>query len=146
MPEEAWPTEATKVPTVRLLRFPLIAEPRGSLSYGQYDEQLPFIPKRYFIVFDVPDSEVRGNHAHISVSQALVCVKGSCVVTIDDGRNHDRVVLDRPDAGVYIPPLVWATQQKFSADAVLLVLSSEGYDPNEYIRDHDEFIRMVRHR
>src|ERR1044071_10309702 len=142
MSEEA----SLKVPTVRLLRFPLIAEPRGSLSYGQYDEQLPFIPKRYFIVFDVPGSEVRGNHAHRSVSQALVCVKGSCVVTIDDGRNRYEIVLDRPDAGVYIPPLVWATQQKFSNDAVLLVLSSEGYDPDEYIRDYDEFMRMVKHR
>ena len=146
MSEEASLVEATKVPTVRLLRFPLIAEPRGSLSYGQYDEQLPFIPKRYFIVFDVPDSEVRGNHAHRSVSQALVCVKGSCVVTIDDGRNRDRIVLDRPDRGVYITPLVWATQQKFSSGAVLLVLSSEGYNPDEYIRDYDEFIRMVKLR
>lgn len=143
MSEEAW---LTKAPTVRLLRFPLIAEPRGSLSYGQYDEQLPFIPKRYFIVFDVPAGEVRGHHAHRNVSQALVCVKGSCVVAVDDGRNRDEIVLDRPDAGVYIPPLVWATQQKFSGDAVLLVLSSEGYDPNEYIRDYDEFISMVKHR
>ncbi|MGA9768300.1 MAG: FdtA/QdtA family cupin domain-containing protein [Blastocatellia bacterium] len=151
MSEEVWlaeatNSEATNLPAVRLLRFPLIAEPRGSLSYGQYDEQLPFIPFRYFIVFDVPDTEVRGNHAHKSVSQTLICVKGSCVITIDDGRNRDRVVLDRPDAGVFIPPLVWATQQKFSGDAVLMVLSSEGYDPDEYIRDYDEFMRMVEHR
>lgn len=146
MSEEAWLAETIKVSTVRLLRFPLIAEPRGSLSYGQYDEQLPFIPKRYFIVFDVPASEVRGNHAHRQVSQALVCVKGSCVVAFDDGQVRDEVVLDHPDRGVYIPPLVWATQQKFSADAVLLVLSSEGYDPDEYIRDYDEFMSMVEHR
>jgi UDP-2-acetamido-3-amino-2,3-dideoxy-glucuronate N-acetyltransferase len=138
--------EATNVPAVRLLRFPLISEPRGSLSYAQYDEHLPFIPIRYFIVFDVPAEEVRGNHAHRSVSQTLVCVKGSCLITLDDGRNRDEVALDRPDAGVYIPPLVWATQRRFSRDAVLLVLSSEAHDPGEYIRDYDEFMRMVEQK
>jgi UDP-2-acetamido-3-amino-2,3-dideoxy-glucuronate N-acetyltransferase len=138
--------EVTNVPAVRLLQFPLISEPRGSLSYGQYDEHLPFIPIRYFIVFDVPAGEVRGNHAHRSVSQALVCVHGSCLVTLDDGRDRDEVVLDRPDLGVYIPPLVWATQQRFSRDGVLLVLSSETHDPAEYIRDYDEFRRMVERR
>src|ERR1044072_7646862 len=146
MPEQAGLPEATKVPAVRLLQFPIIRQPRGSLCYGQYDEHIPFVPIRYFIVFDVPAEEVRGNHAHRHASQALVCVKGSCTITIDDGRNRDRVVLDRPDMGVYIPPLVWATQQKFSSEAVLLVLSSEGYDPDEYIRDYDEFIRMVKLR
>lgn len=143
MPKQSRLPDATGVPSVRLLRFPLIAEPRGSLSYGQYDEHLPFAPIRYFIVFDVPAGEVRGNHAHRRVSQVLVCVKGSCLVTLDDGRNRDRVVLDNPMSGVYIPPLVWATQREFSSEAVLLVLSSEGYDSDEYIRDYDEFKRIV---
>jgi mannose-6-phosphate isomerase-like protein (cupin superfamily) len=135
--------EATNVPAVRLLQFPLISEPRGSLSYAQYDEHLPFIPIRYFIVFDVPAGEVRGNHAHRSVSQALICVKGSCLITLDDGHNRDQIALVRPDTAIYIPPLVWATQQRFSCDAVLLVLSSEAHDPEEYIRDYDEFMRMA---
>jgi UDP-2-acetamido-3-amino-2,3-dideoxy-glucuronate N-acetyltransferase len=146
MPEQARPPEVMKVPGVRPLQFPIVRQPRGSLCYGQYDEQIPFVPVRYFIVFDVPAGEVRGDHAHRRVSQALVCVKGSCLVTVDDGRNSDRVVLDRPEAGVHIPPLVWATQQKFSAGAVLLVLSSEVYDPDEYIRDYDEFMRLAGQR
>ena len=144
MPDESLPPEATGVPAVRLLQFPLIAERRGSLSYGQYDEHLPFVPLRYFVVFDVPADQVRGNHAHRRASQVLVCVKGSCQVTIDDGRSRDSVVLDSPARGVSIPPLVWATQQKFSNEAVLLVLASEGYDPDEYITDYDEFKRIVK--
>lgn len=136
-------TDVLEVPAARLLRFPLVAEPRGSLSYGEYGEQLPFVPIRYFVVFDVPADEVRGNHAHHRMSQVLVCVKGSCLITLDDGRNRDSVVLESPVTGVFIPPLVWATQQKFSRDAVLLVLSSEPYDADEYIRDYDEFRRIL---
>ena len=132
-----------KVPAVRLIRLPLIAQSRGSLSYGQYDEHLPFVPIRYFIVFDVPREEVRGNHAHRRVTQALVCVKGSLTVTLDDGSNRDAVTLDSPARGLVIPPLVWATQENFSPDGVLLVLSSETYEAGEYIRDYAEFLQLV---
>jgi UDP-2-acetamido-3-amino-2,3-dideoxy-glucuronate N-acetyltransferase len=132
-----------KVPAVRLIQLPLIAQSRGSLSYGQYDEHLPFVPIRYFIVFDVPRAEVRGNHAHRRVTQVLVCVKGSLTVTLDDGSNRDRVTLDNPARGLVIPPLVWATQEDFSADGVLLVLSSEPYEAAEYIRDYAEFLQLV---
>ncbi len=132
-----------KVPAVRLIRLPLIAQSRGSLSYGQYDEHLPFVPIRYFIVFDVPREEVRGNHAHRRVTQALVCVKGSLTVTLDDGSNRDAVTLDSPAQGLVIPPLVWATQENFSPDGVLLVLSSETYEAGEYIRDYAEFLQLV---
>jgi dTDP-4-dehydrorhamnose 3,5-epimerase-like enzyme len=132
-----------KVPAVRLIQLPLIAQSRGSLSYGQYDEHLPFVPIRYFIVFDVPREEVRGNHAHRRVTQALVCVKGSLTVTVDDGSNRDAVTLDSPARGLVIPPLVWATQENFSTDGVLLVLSSETYEAGEYIRDYAEFLQLV---
>lgn len=135
-----------KVPAVRLIQLPLIAEARGSLSYGQYDEHLPFIPLRYFIVFDVPRAAVRGNHAHRRVMQALVCVKGSLRVTFDDGHQRDGVTLDSPAHGLLIPPLVWATQENFSPDGVLLVLSSETYDASEYIRDYAEFQNLVKRK
>ena len=132
-----------KVPALRLIQLPLIAQSRGSLSYGQYDEHLPFVPIRYFIVFDVPREEVRGNHAHRRVTQALVCVKGSLTVTLDDGSNRDAVTLDSPARGLVIPPLVWATQENFSTDGVLLVLSSETYEAGEYVRDYAEFLQLV---
>ena len=131
------------VSAVRLFQLPVIADARGSLSYAEYGELLPFIPIRYFIVFDVPEGQSRGGHAHREVEQLLVCVKGRVTVTVDDGRNRDEILLDSPRLGVYIPPRVWATQQDYSREAVLLVLSSAVYDPDEYIRDYDEFLRIV---
>ena len=123
--------------------MPVITDSRGSLSYAEYGEILPFIPLRYFIVFDVPEGQSRGGHAHRAVEQILVCVKGQVRVTVDDGRTRDEILLDSPKLGLYIPPRVWATQQNHSRDAVLLVLSSAVYNPDEYIRDYEEFLRIV---
>ena len=91
------------------------------------------------MVFDVPADEVRGAHAHRTTEQFLVCVKGSVTIGVDDGRGSEEVVLKSPGAGLYIPPNIWATQQNYSPDAVLMVLSSDAYDPEEYIKDYDEF-------
>jgi UDP-2-acetamido-3-amino-2,3-dideoxy-glucuronate N-acetyltransferase len=130
----------TRVPGVRVYEMPIIADLRGCLSFGQYDEHLPFAPKRYFIVFDVPSKDVRGEHAHKTLHQFLVCVKGSCSVVLDDGKNRDELLLDGPGVGLHIPPMVWATQYKYSSDAVLLVLASDVYDAEDYIRDYDKFM------
>lgn len=136
--------EQTIVPGVMVYHLPLIVDMRGSLSVGEYDQHLPFPPIRYFVVFDVPTKEVRGEHAHKTLQQFLVCLKGSCAVVADDGNARSEVVLDRPNVGVYIPPRVWTTQYKFSVDAILLVLASDSYDASEYIRDYDEFLTIVR--
>jgi acetyltransferase-like isoleucine patch superfamily enzyme/dTDP-4-dehydrorhamnose 3,5-epimerase-like enzyme len=131
------------VPRAAVIFMPMIADLRGNLSFGEYGKELPFIPKRYFIVFDVPSKDVRGEHAHRDLHQLLVCVKGSCCVALDDGVNRDRVLLDTPAKGLYIPPMIWATQYKYSQDAVLLVLASEKYDHADYIRDYDEFVGLI---
>ena len=140
MSSEARLLETCKITAVRLCELPLIRDPRGSLSYAQYDETLPFLPRRYFIVFDVGEGQTRGGHAHSTAHQMLICVKGSCLVSLDDGKTRDQVWLDRPELALYIPPRIWATQERFSRDAVLMVLASEGYDPDEYIRDYDELL------
>jgi dTDP-4-dehydrorhamnose 3,5-epimerase-like enzyme len=134
------------VSAVRVCQLPVVKDSRGSLSYAQYGELLPFIPKRYFIVFDVPEGQTRGGHAHKEVEQFLVCVKGRVSVAVDDGRNRDEILLDSPLVGIYIPPRVWAVQRDHSSDAVLLVLSSDVYDPDEYIRDYDEFLKVAGQR
>ncbi len=140
MSGEARLLEACKITAVRLYELPLIRDTRGSLSFAQYDQTLPFLPRRYFIVFDVGEGQTRGGHAHRSVHQLLICVKGSCQVSLDDGTTRDQVLLDRPELALYIPPKIWATQQRFSCDGVLMVLASEVYDPDEYIRDYDELL------
>jgi len=115
---------------------------RGSLSFGEVHRQVPFEVKRYFLVFDVASQHVRGEHAHRSLQQFLVCVAGRCNVVTDDGNNRHEVALDSPAKGVYVPPMVWATQYKFSRDAVLLVLASDYYDAQDYIRDYGEFLAL----
>ena len=131
---------ATTVPAVKLFELPIVKDLRGTLSVAEYDKTLPFIPKRYFVVYDVSNYEVRGEHAHKRLQQFLVCVRGSGAVVVDDGEYRDEILLDSPGIGLYLPPMIWATQYKFSPDAVLLVLADDVYKADDYIRDYDEYL------
>lgn len=133
----------TQVRGVNLHHMPKVADLRGSLTAGEVDKQVPFPIERYFLVFDVPSVETRGEHAHRECHQFLICVKGSCSVVTDDGVNRQEFVLDKPEIGLHLPPMVWGIQYKYSADAVLLVLASHGYDSADYIRDYSEFLDLV---
>ena len=135
-----------RVSGVVLHHVPLIRDIRGNLSAREIGKGMPFPPRRYFVITDVPNDKVRGEHAHRKLKQFLVCLRGRCSVVVDDGRNREEIVLDSPQAGLYVPPMVWAVQYKYSTDAVLLVLASAEYDPADYIRDYDEFLRLVRRR
>jgi UDP-2-acetamido-3-amino-2,3-dideoxy-glucuronate N-acetyltransferase len=118
---------------------------RGKLTAGEApDDAVPFTPRRWFLVYDVPGREVRGAHAHRECEQFLICVHGSVKVAVDDGENRAEVTLDDPTKGIYVPPLVWASQFHYEADAVLLVLASLPYDAADYIRDYGEFLAAVR--
>ena len=128
----------------QLYEMSQIMDLRGSLTFAEYDKSLPFIPRRFFLVFDVPSREVRGEHAHRECHQFLVCIKGSCSVVVDDGEKRTEVILNRPNLGLYIPPMVWATEYKYSPDAVLMVLASEIYKAEDYIRDYDQFLKEVK--
>ncbi len=136
--------EAPRVAGARIHQMPLVTDLRGCLSFGQYDQHLPFIVQRYFIIFNVPSKEVRGEHAHRRLHQFLICVKGSCSVVVDDGHTRDEFLLDRADVGLYVPPMTWTTQYKYSQDAVLLALASDAYDPDDYIRNYDDFLQAVK--
>ncbi len=126
-----------------LYKLPLVSDIRGNLSVAEYEDQIPFMPKRCFWVFDVPSQEVRGEHAHKELHQYLICVKGSVTVVLDDGFNKTEVVLDEPNLGLHIPPRVWGIQYKYSKDAVLMVLASAAYAANDYLRDYSEFISYI---
>jgi len=136
--------EGLKITEALLFELPVIKDSRGSLSFAQYQETLPFLPKRYFVVFEVGEGQIRGGHAHSHVHQLLICVKVSCRLCIEDGTTRENVLLDRPELALYLPPKIWATQENFSRDAVLMVLASEVYDPEEYIKDYQEFVAMRR--
>lgn len=135
--------ESTSVRGVTVHRFPRIADIRGNLTVGEFERTVPFAVKRYFMVFDVPSIETRGEHAHRECHQFLICVRGSCAVVADDGVNRQEFVLDRPEVGVYLPPMVWGIQYKYSPDAVLMVFTSHFYDDADYIRDYAEFLTIV---
>lgn len=134
----------SRVRGVRVHVIPFIADPRGNLTVGEFERTLPFMPRRYFITFDVPSAHLRGEHAHRRCEQFLVCVRGTCAVVVDDGEHREEYLLDRPTLGVHVPPMIWATEYKHSPDSTLLVFASDYYDPDDYIRDYREFLREVR--
>lgn len=116
---------------------------RGSLTVAEFGDDLPFVPSRVFFVFDVPGERIRGEHAHRVCEQFLICVHGSVRVLVDDGRKRVDVRLESPEVGLHVPPLVWAAQYRFSADAVLAVMASHAYDPDDYIRNYADFVELV---
>jgi len=129
---------------VEVRRFEEFSDLRGSLTASEMPaEGIPFAPRRWFMVYDVPSREVRGEHAHRQCHQFLICVCGQVMVAVDDGENRDEVLLDRPTLGVYIPPMIWGSQFRYEPDAVLLVLASHPYDADDYIREYDSFLAEV---
>jgi hypothetical protein len=132
---------ATPVDGVSIHYQPIVRDMRGDLSVGEFLKDIPFIPKRYFFVFNVPSKETRGEHAHRTCHQFLICVRGSCAVVVDDGTQRMEISLDTLAKGVHIPPMVWGIQYKYSADAVLIVFASHYYVAADYIRNYADFIR-----
>lgn len=131
---------------VSLHRLPNVLDLRGNLTVGEFGRSVPFEAKRYFMVFGVPNAEVRGEHAHRTCHQFLVCAHGSLSVVADDGMQREEFLLDAPSIGIHLPPLTWGIQYKYSPDAVLLVFASEFYDSEEYVRDYGEFLDLVARR
>ena len=102
-----------------------VKDSRGSLTVGEVPSEVPFQPQRYFAVYDVPSKEIRGEHAHKECEQFLLCLNGSCRVLLDDSKTSCEVILDSPDIGVYMPPMIWGTQYMYSRDvSAIHVLSS----------------------
>lgn len=134
----------SKVTGVAFHAFRAVSDMRGCLSAGEFEREIPFIPRRYFLVYDVPTAETRGEHAHLKCHQFLIAVKGSVHVVADDGNVREEFVLDRNNLGLHLPPMTWGIQYRYSQDAVLLVFASDYYDPNDYIRDYDQFMEVVR--
>lgn len=136
-------SEASDVKGADLYELPLVVDLRGSLTFSEIEDSLPFTPKRFFLVYDVPGEEVRGEHSHRACHQFLVCVRGKCSVIVDDGRRRAEILLDRPNLGLHIAPMVWATEYRYSHDAILLVLASDVYRADDYIRDYDQFLKEL---
>jgi len=115
---------------------------KGNLTVVENGSTLPFDVKRVYYLYDVPGGESRGAHAHRNLEQLIVAASGSFTVTLDDGKNKRSFFLNRPYQGLYVRPGLWRDLGDFSSGAVTMVLASEVYDADDYIRDYDEFIEF----
>jgi acetyltransferase-like isoleucine patch superfamily enzyme len=134
---------ASVIPGVTLHPLRSAEDVRGTLSVAEIGPDIPFEVQRFFAVYDVPSKSVRGERAHRTCQQFLVCVRGSVSLVVDDGRQRAEVTLDRATMGVHVRNMIWSVLYKHTEDAVVLNFASQHYDPADYIRDYDEFRRLV---
>ena len=127
----------------RLIELPNIIDERGNLTVAEFGRLIPFDAKRFFMVYQVPLVQIRGEHAHHKCHQFLIAARGSIAVIADDGVSRDEFLLNRPNLGLYLPPLVWGVQYKYSPDACLLVFASDYYDGEDYIRNYEHYLNIV---
>jgi serine acetyltransferase len=133
----------TDVASVRLYALPGVEDMRGARTLAEGQSQIPFEIRRFFLVYNVPSRELRGEHAHKTLHQFLICVHGSFLVMADDCTTRREFRLDSPSQGLHIPPITWSVQYKHSNDAVVLVLASAPYDADDYIREYSGFRRLL---
>lgn len=127
----------------RVIEFSDLGDERGKLVVIEGGDAIPFDIQRVFYIYGSDDTVVRGRHANKKSEFVLINVAGKSKVKITDGTEEIIVELNRPLMGVYIPKMIWKEMYDFSADSVLLVLANTHYDANEYIRDYEEYKRIL---
>ena len=128
----------------KIIDLPKITDPRGNLTVAESMKNVPFDIKRVYWVYDVPGGECRGGHAHKKLKQMVIALSGSFHVTLDNGKERETVLLNHPYQGLVIETGTWRTLDDFSSGAVCMVLASELYEEEDYIRDYDEFLKYTR--
>lgn len=129
---------------IKRIQFQQHGDDRGQLVALEGQKEIPFNIKRVYYMYDTGQGVRRGYHAHKRLEQVLVCVHGSCLIHMDDGCSTEEVLLDKPYEGLYIANNIWREMYDFSQDAVLMVLASELYDEQDYIRDYQKFMTYIR--
>lgn len=133
----------TTINSIQLLKIPVVEDTRGNLAFVQ-EAVLPFEFKRVYYLFDVPSNAFRGGHSHIVQQEVLIALSGSFEVVLNDGIEKKSFVLNKPNIGLHIPTGIWRELQNFSSGAVCLVLASDVYDEEDYIRDFHEFLESKK--
>jgi len=136
-------TILTAVRGVTLHRLPEVCDSRGLLSICELNRSVPFEVRRYFVV-SAAVGATRGTHAHRNLHQFLSCIHGQCNAIADDGETRREFVLNSPSVGLYLPPMTWGTQYRFSPGAVLLALASDEFDEADYICEYSEFLELAK--
>lgn len=129
---------------IRMLEFLQRGDERGRLVVVEGMQDIPFDIKRIFYIYDSNTEVIRGQHANRKTEFVLINIAGKSKVKVKDGRGNEAVYsLDRPHTGIYLPRMVWKDMYDFSEDSILICLASEHYDPTEYIRDYDEYVKEI---
>lgn len=128
----------------KIIQLPKIMDPRGNLSFFENHDQIPFEIKRSYWIYDVPGGETRGGHAYKNNKEFIIALSGSFDVVINDGTKEKTYSLNRSYMGLYVPKLCWREMNNFSTNSLALIVASEEFDENDYIRSYDEFIKLVQ--
>ncbi len=128
----------------KIIDLPKILDPRGNLTVAQSMDHIPFNVSRVYWVYDVPAGESRGGHAHKQCREFIVAASGSFTVTLDDGYTQTSYHLNHPWQGLYVKTGVWRTLNDFSSGAVCLVLASDPFEEDDYIRDYNDFLATLK--
>ncbi len=124
------------------ISIPKVHDERGNLAVIEKDV-IPFAIARVYYLYDVPSDSFRGGHAHRKQQSVIIALSGSYEIVIDNGNTKDRIMLNKPNEGLYIPTMVWREIENVSSGTVCLVLASTEFDETEYIRDYSEFKSLV---
>ena len=134
----------TNISACTLLNLPKITDNRGNLTFIENLKHIPFSIKRIYYLYDVPAGGARGGHAHRTLEQFIISANGSFDVVLHDGVSQRTVHLNRPFIGLYIPQMIWRELNNFSSGSVCIVLASDIYRDEDYIRDFDVFRNLPR--
>ena len=134
---------SSSIDQCKLIDFGKHHHANGNLTVVENSQLVPFDIKRVFYIYDVPGGEERGGHSHKQLQQVIVAISGAFDVFLDEGINQRSITLNRPYQGLLVAPGIWSKQQNFSSGSVCLVLASDHYNENDYVRDYDEFKRLT---
>jgi hypothetical protein len=128
----------------KLIDLPVSSDSRGKLTYVESRQHIPFEIKRVYYLYDVPLGEVRAEHAHKDLEQLMIATSGGFDVVLDDGSETARVRLSRPDRGLYVAPSTWIRIDNFAVNSVCMILASDYYHEQDYIRNYDTYLAWVK--
>lgn len=129
---------------IKKIELPMKHDERGDLVFMESEHQIPFEIKRVFYLTNLEKDGKRGFHAHKATRQVLFCIKGSALIKFDDGANKSEILISEPNTGVIIENKVWHSMEEFSEDLTMLVIASEHYDEDDYLRDYQEFLKFIK--
>ena len=127
----------------KIIHIPYIKD-GASLCFAEADKHIPFKINRVYYIFNAPESEPRGLHAHRKLNQVLFCISGSITLVLDNGTVREEIFLSEPNQGVFIDRMIWREMKNFKPNTVLLVMASEYFDESDYIRDYKDFLSEVK--